>query len=154
MPGNVTASFVKTFDIKRVLVTWAGVSISGWADGVCVQIRPNAQRWMRYVGADGEIARAKSNDTTREVTLTLAMTSLSNDFLSKMLTLDWVTNNGLGPLDISETNGGADLFFAQAWIRTPPDVTYAKEIQTRVWILDTGQVISEIYNADFVNLSQ
>lgn len=154
MPGSITQGYVKSFDIKRVIVTWAGVALSGWADGTCIQIRPAGPRWTKHVGPDGETARSKSNDLSSEVTLTFMQTSLSLDFMSRMLILDNLTNNGLGPFEIQDLNGGADQFWAQAWIRQPPDTGYAKEPQNRAWILDTGQVITEIYNADYVNLSQ
>ena len=154
MPSGITTSFVKTFDIKRVIVTFAGAALSGWADGTCIQVRPAGARWTKYVGPDGEVARAKSNDLTSEVTLSFSQTSLSLDFLAKMLILDNITNNGLGPFEIQDLNGGGDLFWSQAWIRQPPDSAYAKTIQPRVWILDTGQAITELFNADYVNLSQ
>jgi hypothetical protein len=153
-PPGITASFVKTFDIKRVIVTWCGTALSGWADGTCIQIRPAGPRWTKHVGADGEVARSKSNDLTSEVTLSFTQTSLSLDFLSLMLALDNYSNNGLGPLQIQDLNGGANQFWAQAWIRQPAETVYAKDMAPRVWTLDTGQVITEAYNADYVNLSQ
>lgn len=152
--GILTQGFVKTYDPKRVVVTFINTTISGFADGTFIEVRSPSPRWTKYVGSDGEVGRSKSNDTTKEVVIHLSQTSLSNSFLSTMLVLDVATNNGIGPLKIADLNGGAELFFAQAWIRMPPDVTYDKVIGPRVWTFDTGQIINEAYNADYVSLSQ
>jgi hypothetical protein len=153
--GILTQGFVKTYDPKRVLISFIGVPISGFADGTFIEIaNRGGDAWAEYVGADGEVTRAKNNDTTKRVTLTLSQTSLSNSYLSTIFALDRATNNGFGALKITDANGGAEIFVAQAWIAAPPPVGYAKTIGSRVWILDTGQVVNEAYNGDYVNLSQ
>jgi hypothetical protein len=152
MPAGVT-SFGKTYDPKRVIVTW-GQALSGFADGTFIEVRPATQRWTKIVGADGEVARSKSNDNTAEIVIHLLQTSASNSYLSKMLALDLASNNGLQAFEIVDANGGGDLFWAQAWIRTRPDVTYAKTVEQRTWTFDTAQIITEALNADYVNLSQ
>ena len=153
--GILTQGFVKTYDPKRVLVNWINHSVSGYADGTFIEIaNRGGDRWTPYIGSDGEASRAKNNDTTRRITITLSQTSLSNSFFSKMFALDMATNNGLGPIQIIDLNGGSEIFAAQAWIAVPPPMSWAKTISTRVWIFDTGQVITEAFNGDYVSLSQ
>lgn len=155
MPGTVTQGFVKTYDPKKVLVSFMGQPITGFADGTFINIaNRGGDRWTPYVGADGEVSRAKNLDTTKRVTITLSQTSLSNSFLSDQLALDMATSTAIGPLKITDANGGAELFVAQAWIAVPPPYDYGKTIMPRVWVLDTGQSVGESFHADYVNLSQ
>jgi hypothetical protein len=155
MPGTVTQGFVKTYDPKKVLVSFMGQPITGFADGTFINIaNRGGDRWAEYVGADGEVSRAKNVDTTKRITITLSQTSLSNSFLSDMLALDMASSTAVGPLKITDVNGGAEIFVAQAWIAVPPAPDYAKGIMPRVWVFDTGQAVVESFHADYVNLSQ
>jgi hypothetical protein len=152
---GVTQGFVKTYDPKRVLVNFIGQPISGFSDGTFINIaNRGGDAWTPYVGADGEVSRAANLDTTRRITITLSQTSLSNTYLSQVFALDRILRTGLGPLKITDANGGAEIFAAQAWIAVPPPMDFAKTISPRVWIFDTGQVQVEDFNGDYVNLSQ
>jgi hypothetical protein len=73
---------VGTYDPKKVIITLGGVPIGGYADGF-VQIDPNSETWTKKVGADGEVARALSNDNTHTIQITLMQTSLSNAYVAE-----------------------------------------------------------------------
>lgn len=130
--------YVNTYDPKQLIIVFGGVPITGYADGTFVTVTPNAERFTKVVGADGEVTRTKSNDFTHEVTITLKQSSLSNDYLSTIMNADRLSNLGKLPLQIKDINGTTLWNWSQAWIRQPPDSEFAKELGERAWIFDTG----------------
>ena len=53
---------VKNYDPAQVDVIVAGILIEGYAAGTFVTVSRNSDTWKLKKGADGEGARAKSND--------------------------------------------------------------------------------------------
>ena len=136
---------VKTYDPKKVIITFGGVPITGFADGTFIQVTQDADSWAKKVGADGEVVRAKSNDNTHTVTITLQQSSGSKDYLSTCLNLDKLTNKGMLPLVITDLNGTTLESWLQAWVSKDPDWEYAKEATDRAWVLMTGQAATTLY---------
>jgi hypothetical protein len=134
---------VTTYDAKKVIITLGGVPIGGYADGSFVEITPTADSFAKKTGADGEVARSRSNDNTHRVTITLQQSSLSNEYLSKVKNADKLTNLGMLPLSITDLSGTTLFFWPQAWVVTDPSWTYAKENTERAWAFDTGQVAAQ-----------
>ena len=141
---------VKTYNSKRVIIVFGGVPLSGYADGTFLTITPNAERYTKKVGADGEVGRSKSNNNTHEVTLTLLSSSPSNTVLSSFITIDKVTDLGALPLQVIDLSGTTVFFWLQAWLRQPADVEFGKEITERAWTFDTGQATTEIIGGDII----
>ncbi len=139
---------MKTYDPKGVIVTFNGVPIVGYADGTFISISPSGDRFTKMVGADGEVARSKSNDYTSEVTITLLQTSISNDFLNSQMQLDKLANSGKGTLQIKDMLGTSLHFWKDAWIKAPPDAEFSKEVSDRAWVFDTGQADIETFGGN------
>lgn len=133
------AGDVKTYDAKYVIVIFNGVPITGFADGTFISVAPSSDLYTKVVGADGNVSRSRSNDDTAEVTITLAQTSLSNDFLTTQMLLDKTLNAGKGSLQIKDLLGTSLHFFLSAWVKSKPNTEYAKDLTDRVWVFDTGQ---------------
>jgi len=146
----MSVGFVKTYDPKKVIVTFGGVPLTGWADGTFIGVRGSAERFTKKTGADGEVARARSNDDTHEVTVTLMQSSPSNTYLSTVMNIDRLTNMGIRPLSITDLSGSSLFFWPEAWIKKDPDVDYAKEVGDRAWAFDTGQIGAQNINGDFI----
>jgi hypothetical protein len=149
----MAASFTKTYDPKKVIITFGGTPISGFPDGTFLSIKGSAERFTRKVGADGEVVRSRSNDDTHEVTLTLSQTSPSNSYLSTILEIDRLTNKGIKPLSITDLGGSSLYFWPEAWISKDPDADFAKEAGERAWVLHTGQIGAQSILGDFVPAS-
>jgi hypothetical protein len=130
---------VMTYDAKRVIIALGGVPIGGFTDGTFVNVTANSERWTRKVGADGEVNRARSNDNTSTVDITLLQTSLSNDYLRTVEKADAVTGMGMLPLLITDLNTGRSRFWPQAWVVKTPDEGKAKETTDIAWQIHTGQ---------------
>ncbi len=132
------------YDPKKVVVTFCGVPITGYANGSFIKIEPAEDGFKKHVGADGEVSRSKVNDETCNVTLTLSQTSKSNGTLSGQYQLDRKSGKGKGPLLIKDLLGATVLFAKVAWIRKQASVDFGDEINSKEWLFDTGK-------ASFVN---
>jgi hypothetical protein len=140
MPANPLAT---TYDPKKVIITYGGVPIGGFADGTFIQVDPNAEAFTKKVGADGEVAFSRSNDNTHTVAITLQQSSLSNQHLSTCKNVDKLTGLGMLPLSITDLNGGTLFFWPQARIVTDPSWGFAKENTDRAWTFSTGQIATQ-----------
>lgn len=132
-----------TYDPKSVIITFGSVAIEGFADDI-ITVTPNEDFFTKQVGADGEVSRARSANRTHDVVITLKQTSLSNLYLSGILEADGISNAGALPLSITDLGGSTLFFWPEAWIRTPPEVGFGKELKDREWTFDTGQPSSSV----------
>jgi len=133
---------VHTYAPDQVTVVFGPVVLEGFAPDSLVSVEYEEDLWTKQVGADGHVARSKTNNATARVTVRLMQTSMSNDLLSAIALLDRHANEGVFPLMIKD-NSGRSLHVAEsAWIARPPNVEYAREAGTREWIFDTGQMES------------
>lgn len=131
---------VSTFDPKSVVITIGGIPISGYADGTFLEITADNQQFSKVVGADGYTTRVKSNNYGGVMTLTLAQTSPSNDYLSGILHLDRASNTGVVPILIKDLSGTTVIFSATAWIQQFPDVSFGNEMNNRAWTFDLAEI--------------
>lgn len=131
---------VRTYDPANVQVIVGGVPMSGFADGTFISIEHDEPAFTKTVGADGEVSRAKSNNKSATVTITLKQTSISNDILSGFGLADEASNGGVVPFMLREIGNGTTLVFAEsAWIEEWPDLGYSKNIENREWKLALAQ---------------
>lgn len=131
---------LKTYDPKLVILTVGGVPISGFADGTFISAMRSNDSFTKVSGADGIVTRAKSNDKSGEITITLQQSSPSNDVLNGFAQLDERANAGIVPVTIKELNGTTLLFGAEAWVRKPADTEYGKEVSNREWTIDVAEL--------------
>lgn len=126
-----------TYDSSRVVIIAGGIPITGYADGTFVTIDEMSVGVQTKVGADGEVGRSMSTDPRVEVTITLMQTSPSNQVLNGLYMADRVTGGGSAfPVLVEDLNGTTGFIASQAWIRRKAKVTYAKEIESREWIIE------------------
>lgn len=131
---------VKTYDPSQVAIIVGGFNITGFADGSFITIARNADAFALYVGTDGEGTRAKSNNKSGKITITLAQSSDSNAILSGIANLDELSNNGIVPVLVKD-NSGTSLYAAEtAWIVKASDSEFGKELGSREWILETDNL--------------
>lgn len=136
------------YDPEKVIVTWNGIIIDGFADGTFFSVSMNEAAFNLTKGADRESTRTKSNNLSAQATATLMQTSSANALLYAAHALDLVTGTNNGPLLVEDILNGETLFSANAWIMQYPDVEFGKESSTREWnfeideIIPTGNVLS------------
>lgn len=127
---------LKTYDPKLVVLTVGGVPISGYADGTAITVERSNDMYTKTSGNDGIVSRAKSNDKSGTVTVTLAQTSSSNDVLSGFHKQDELSNTGVKVINCKDVSGRSTFFSGLAWIRKYPNSEFAKEISNREWVID------------------
>ena len=134
---------LRTYDPSQVTIVFAGIPISGFADGTFVSVEQNEDSFTLQVGTDGEGTRSKTNNRSGRVTLTLMQSSAANDALAAVHSLDVLSPSGDGifPLLIKD-NSGRSLFGADtAWIVKPPTGEFGREVTSREWIIETDHLI-------------
>ena len=127
---------LKTYDPALVVLTVGGIPIRGFADGTEIVVERSNDMFSKSSGNDGIVSRAKSNDKSGTITVTLAQTSSSNDVLAGFAKQDELSNTGVKTVNCKDVSGRSTHFTAAAWIRKMPNAEYAKEISNREWVLD------------------
>ena len=132
-----------SYDPKDVHIIVDGNPITGFADGTFAVVSFDEQQWNKKVGADGHVARAKSNNYSGTVTVTLLATGLGNDVLNQLWQRDRRTNDGAKSLLIKDMQGRTVWSAKQAWVQQMPDQGYGKEIEDREWVLDCANLLGQ-----------
>jgi hypothetical protein len=130
----------KTFDPRKVFVTFANKLITGFMDGTAISVSRNEDAFTLSVGSDGEVARTANANKSGLITLTLMQTSAANDLLSQQHTLDELTNAGTGELQIKDASGRTLLTAAEAWVKKFATVELGKELGGREWSIECGSI--------------
>lgn len=128
-----------TYDPSDVVVTFGSI-ISGFADGTFVKISRNEDAMTLTVGADGLGARARNNNKSGTITITLMQTSQSNEILSGLAIDDELTASGVLPVLVKDKNGQTLAMGASGWIKKIPDVEFSKDIATREWVIEVEKL--------------
>jgi hypothetical protein len=131
---------MKTFDFKKVACILGTHQVRGFQDGTGIEVEYDEDHWQLTTGADGEGCRAKSNNKSGTVTITLQASSESNQFLSNLALSDELSNGGVVPFLLKD-NSGFDLHAAeQMYIHKRPKADYGRENAVRVWVLKTDNL--------------
>jgi hypothetical protein len=134
-----------TYNPAEVTIVFAGIPISGFAEGTFVSVERNEDSYAMQVGADGNATRAKSNNRSGRVTLTLIQSSVSNDALSAQAKLDELNDgDGIGPLLIKDLSGRTVIQAEQAWIVKPATVEYGREASEREWVIESDALDMDV----------
>lgn len=132
-----------TYNADQVLVQWAGITMSEKGKDEFVRIKRKSAGFTMTVGVDGATVREQNNDDSASVEVILLATSPVNKLLTARYEADKASKNGAGiaPLQINDLNSDEELHFAEeAWISTVPEVTYARGVGERVWVIETGKL--------------
>ncbi len=131
---------VYTYDPSEVAVIVGGAIMQGFADGTFVEVERDEQAYEKVTGADGETSRAKTNNKSGNITITLKQTSPSNDILSGIMIADEADNSGVVPVLIKDRLGNTVFASSAAWVQQMPSSAYSKEIEEREWVLDCAKI--------------
>ena len=131
---------VYTYDPTEVVLTVGGVPLSGFTDGAFIKVSRDEDAYMKAVGADGQVSRAKNANKSGSITITLKQTSPANDVLSGYALADEVGNAGLVPVLIKDLLGTTLVSSSGAWVKKVSDTEMGKEISDREWVLDCESI--------------
>lgn len=127
---------LKTYDAKRINITIGAHTVKGYAEDSFISIEPDGDGTAATAGADGEVARALSNNPLHTITLTLQQTSDSNDYLSDLLARDRASGGaGVVPFQMVDLRGTTVVAAAQCWVVNRPTVENGSGVNNREWTL-------------------
>lgn len=124
-----------TYDPMKVTLVIGGNIISGFHDGSFIQVSRDEDTWLRTVGADGRVARARNANKMGMVTFTLQQGSPSNSVCSSLHNADELTGVPPGAFQLIDQNGTTVLAGDETFFLKPADVEFAKEVSGRQWSL-------------------
>lgn len=131
---------IATYDPKQVDCIFGPVLTEGYADGQFILAARDNPMWTSGTGSDGSGWRAKSNDKSGTVTLTLLQESPSNDELTAIAQADEQAGAGVFPLLIKDRSGRTLCGADSAWIEKFPDSSFERDNSNRVWVIKTTQL--------------
>lgn len=124
-----------TYDPARVIATWNGVPLSGYAPGTMISVSRNADAATSVSGADGESAFVRSQDKTGGGTFSLMNTSLGNSVLTAAF-VAWEAVGATGVITITDLSTGSTLFSAQAVPKKPAPLEYGTDMPVKAWEIE------------------
>lgn len=132
---------VKPYDASQVSVVFGGATLDGFAEGSFVTITPQNPDFTYQTNSDGGGTRSASSDRSATMTVTLAMTSETNDILSAFHNEDRNTPGGvLREFQVKDLLGNTICSAETAWITQFPDVEFAQESGSRAWEFGTDNM--------------
>lgn len=133
-------SDVLTYNPKKNIIIYGAKQLTGFAEDDMITIKPLGDGMQIFSGADGEVGRSIDPNSTYEVTVSLATSSKSNDYLSNCFNKDRKTGNNMLPLIIKDLSGSTLFFAKQAWIKNFTESKRGRKISNQDWTFNTGQV--------------
>lgn len=129
------SNFQGTYDPAKVIVTIGQAIISGFSDGEFIKVAFDEDRYFKRIGADGEATRVRNASQAGSIELTLMSSAPSNTDLSALI-------NSREPLTIgiNDLSGSSVVLAQRCWIKTPPDLSFGKDIGDRVWTFDSADI--------------
>jgi hypothetical protein len=135
---------VFNYDPKKVIITVAGIALTGLSDDF-IECDRDEDSFIKRAGADGIVSRAKNGNRSGFINITLHSTSPSNAVLTGLLATDEATGVGIVPVVIKEVDTNSAIISAFAWVKRPAKPDYGKEVKDRQWMLDCADL--DIINA-------
>lgn len=129
-----------TYDPKKVIVSFGGVELTGFAEDSIIAIKPMGDGTTSVVGCHGDVVRTISPDRRHEVTTSLLQTSSSNDYLCAIYARDYRQGDGVLPLIIKDLTGNTTFYDSQAWIVNNPEVNRTNDASdgSNEWVFQTA----------------
>lgn len=128
---------VKNYDPAQVALILGGKIIQGFTSGTFITLERNEDAFTMVVGVGGDGTRAKSNNRSGKLTITLYQSSPSNDDLSSFAAVDELTGAGAVPMLLRDASGRTVASASTMWITKYANSDFAKEVSERQWVLET-----------------
>ena len=131
-----------TYDPSQMAIVFAGIPISGFADGAFLSVEQDEDSFSMQVGSDGDACRSKTSNKGHTITFTLGQWSLANDLLSALHAVDLASPNGdgIGPFLAKDLSGRTLIAAEKAWIQRQPASSWDREAQPREWTIRSNDV--------------
>jgi hypothetical protein len=139
----------KTWNVRELSISLDAVSLDdgGYAEDEVFSLDWGEDWYTKYVGADGEVTRTRTNNFSASVTLKYAQTAAANTRLSGLLTTDIATLSGVaaGVFQAKDNAGKLLVTSPRAWIVAPPAVKLGKTVQVFEWKIDLADARTSFF---------
>lgn len=136
---------MKAWNIRDLVLNLNGVPLDdgGYGDDEVMSLEWAEDQFVPFVGADGEVARANTNNGMATVTLRFAQTAAANDRLSAILQADLALPNGggAGIFVARDKPGRLVVSAARAWVMGYPSSTLGKTIKVFEWKIQLADAL-------------
>lgn len=122
---------MRTYDPRDVSVIVAGRVLTGVADGTFVSAEKEEDTWEPYVGAQGEVARARNAHPIGTISVTLEHTSPSNAHLSQLAH----SNRAFGARVVDRQNNNVSIGGGACWVQKPASMEFGGEVSEIEWTI-------------------
>lgn len=131
---------MRAYDPNDVNVIVDGVALTGFAEDTFVSAERTEDNFTEYVGAQGEVAMAESNNRTGEITVTLEGTSPSVEYLNGLANRKG--KNAIVSVSVVDLNDDSRVVIsgAEARVRKPAVYEAGKEIAEREFVLFVSEM--------------
>lgn len=130
----------KSWNINELSISLNALPLStgGYAEDEVLAIDWTEDWFTKYVGADGEVTRTRTNNFSATATLKYAQTADANTVLTAQLAKDIATLNGAaaGVFSVKDSGGSLLITSPRAWIIAPPQIRMGKTVQVFEWKID------------------
>lgn len=127
-----------TYSPDQISFVAASLIITGFAHDTMITVARKTPTWESTVGSDGFVTRRQSMDKRGDITITLDMSSPSNDDLSALFNADEKTGKGVFPIMIKDGSGRSVASGANAWILQPATMEFGNGILGRQWTFEVA----------------
>lgn len=122
---------IREFDRRDVSLVVDGQVVTGYAEGTFITCAKEEDTYTSYVGAQGEVTRARNAHPLGTITITLQATSPSNTLLSRL-----ARQRETFPVRVVDRNSpGATIGGSEAWVQKPANLEFAAEVSGREWTI-------------------
>lgn len=122
---------VRTYDPRDVAVIVDGRIITGVADGTFVSAEKEEDQWEPYVGAQGEVARARNAHPIGTISVTVEHTSPSNAHLAQL-----AGSSRLFPARVVDRqNNNVSIGGSACWVQKPGSMEFGGEVSEIEWVI-------------------
>lgn len=143
MPSNRARSYdASEVSLSFLSMLFTGDTGGGFGEGDFLTVEPESEDWKAKTGADGEVARAKTNNRNATLTLKTLQTSRINSMLSAARKRDLAAGSGagVGELELRDRSSGTTLASTPtAWIVGMPNIVRGSEIGEVEWKIFLAQ---------------
>lgn len=129
-----------SYDPKQVSVIGGGKVASGFGENSLVKFGRMQDAFALKIGVDGEGTRAKSNDKSGFIEITLMNSSSFNDVLSGYSAADELSGTGVVPWFIKDNSGRTLATCLNGWVKKMPDKEFVKAPNEITWRIETEEL--------------
>ncbi len=125
---------IKEYDPRDVSVIVDGHIVTGLGDGTFVQVEKSEENYETYVGAQGEITRARNANPLGQITVTLQNTSPTNAIFNRL-----AKSKGTFAARVVDRNTGKlTAGGSECWFEKPADREWGEETSEIEWTIIVG----------------